>query len=69
MSDRTMNEYEYIDDEDREFDDEDDVYGWSNDEICYECSGYGDDYFVNEEGELECACGTCPLCPWGKEED
>lgn len=27
---------------------------------CYECTGYGDDYFVNEEGELECACPTCP---------
>lgn len=27
---------------------------------CYECEAYGDDYFVNDEGELECACKTCP---------
>jgi hypothetical protein len=30
---------------------------------CYECGGYGDDYFVNAEGELECACPTCPWNP------
>jgi len=29
-------------------------------DICYECTGYGDDYFENAEGELECACWTCP---------
>lgn len=27
---------------------------------CYECTAYGDDYFVNDEGEWECACSTCP---------
>jgi hypothetical protein len=27
---------------------------------CYECTGYGDDYFVNKDGELESACPTCP---------
>ena len=32
-----------------------------NSDICYECTGYGDDYFLNEEGELECACMTCPF--------
>jgi hypothetical protein len=26
---------------------------------CYECSAYGDDYFINDDGELECACNTC----------
>lgn len=31
------------------------------DDYCYECTGYGDDYFVNEEGELECRCPTCPF--------
>ena len=30
-------------------------------DVCYECSGYGDDYFINEDGELECACPTCPF--------
>lgn len=28
---------------------------------CYECTGYGDDYFVNDEGELECYCSQCPF--------
>ena len=27
---------------------------------CYKCTAYGDDYFVNDEEELECACTTCP---------
>ena len=27
-------------------------------EFCYECGGYGDDYFINDEGELECRCPT-----------
>lgn len=26
---------------------------------CYECTAYGDDYFTNDDGELECACPTC----------
>ncbi len=34
---------------------------WSDDDLCYECSGIGDDYFVNKDGELECACATCPV--------
>ena len=28
-------------------------------DICYECTGYGDDYFVNDNGELECYCPYC----------
>lgn len=35
-----------------------------NDDICYECSGYGDDYFINGDGELECFCDQCPF--WGE---
>ena len=53
------NDYELNDDEELEYDDED--AGWSYDDMCYECSGYGDDYFINEDGELECACATCPF--------
>lgn len=34
---------------------------WSDDDICYECSGLGDDYFINEDGELECYCPYCPV--------
>lgn len=33
------------------------------DDPCYECSGYGDDYYVNDEGELECWCDRCGLNP------
>lgn len=28
-------------------------------EICYECSGYGDDYYLNDDGELVSACDEC----------
>lgn len=30
-------------------------------DYCYECGGYGDDYFINDDGELECRCDTCPF--------
>jgi hypothetical protein len=39
------------------------------DDICYECSGYGDDYFINADGELECACYSCPFYEHYEEED
>ena len=30
-------------------------------DMCYECTGYGDDYYFDEEtGELESSCCTCP---------
>lgn len=29
------------------------------DDVCYECTAYGDDYFVNDDGELECYCLYC----------
>ena len=29
----------------------------------YECTGYGDDYFINDDGELECFCPQCPMNP------
>ena len=29
-------------------------------DICYECQGYGDDYYFDEDGELVCACDDCP---------
>lgn len=38
-------------------------------DYCYECSGYGDDYFVNEEGELESYCPKCPHNPAMDEDD
>ena len=27
---------------------------------CYECTGYGDDYYEDENGELKSACDDCP---------
>lgn len=30
-------------------------------DYCYECEGYGDDYSVDEHGELVCNCDTCPM--------
>ena len=28
-------------------------------EICYECEGYGDDYYLDDDGKLVCACPDC----------
>lgn len=40
----------------------DDVYeDW--DDYCYECGGYGDDYSVDENGELVSNCADCPHNP------
>lgn len=38
-------------------------------EFCYEYGRYGDDYFINDEGELECRCPTCPFNPVQYEDD
>lgn len=27
--------------------------------VCYECSGYGDDYYYDDNGDLVCACSEC----------
>lgn len=43
-------------DDEEELEDEYD-YG----DYCYECQGYGDDYFMNDDGELECHCSQCPM--------
>lgn len=32
-------------------------------DYCYECQGYGDDYFINDDGELECNCFQCLMNP------
>lgn len=32
---------------------------------CYECGGYGDDYHIDEDGEL---VSNCPDCPFNKKE-
>lgn len=38
------------------------------DYVCYECTGNGDDYYVDENGELVCRCNECPLNPLNKDE-
>lgn len=35
-------------------------------DYCEDCSIYGDDYFINDEGELEC---RCPKCAFNDNED
>ena len=30
-------------------------------EICYECTGLGDDWYIDDEGELINACNECPF--------
>ena len=37
------------------------------DDYCYECQGYGDDYYEDEDGNLVCYCFECPF--WDREDD
>lgn len=57
------NEYEteYAYSEDEDLYDED----WELDH-CDECGGYGDDYFINDEGELESMCPYCAFYDRGE---
>lgn len=36
---------------------------YDDDELdhCYECTGYGDDWYIDEHGELVSACDDCPF--------
>jgi hypothetical protein len=38
-------------------------------EYCYECTGYGDDYYTDENGELTCYCPQCPFNPLNEEDE
>lgn len=49
----------YLDDE---YEDEYDT--WDDFDWCYECTGYGDDYYEDENGELVSACDDCPNNPY-----
>lgn len=56
-----MSKATYDDWDEGDFDYEaDDISNLDDDDYCYECGGYGDDYFINDDGELESACPTCP---------
>lgn len=51
--------------------DEDDLYDDYDDydDHCYECGGYGDDYYIDDSGELVCACMDCPFASWNRDGD
>lgn len=34
---------------------------FDEDDYCYECRGYGDDYYYSDDGELVCRCSQCPF--------
>lgn len=36
---------------------------FDNYDVCYECTGYGDDYYLNDEGEWVSTCEMCPYNP------
>jgi len=40
-----------------------------DDDYCYECGGYGDDYSVDDNGELVCNCDDYPNNPANNEDD
>lgn len=39
---------------------------WDDYDPCYECTGYGDDYSIDENGEL---VWNCPDCPFNEKDD
>jgi len=38
-------------------------------DICYECGGYGDDYYYDDDGELVCACDECWVTKMREEDE
>ena len=42
---------------------EEDYDPWDDYDWCYECTGYGDDYSYDEDGELVSNCDDCPNNP------
>lgn len=34
-------------------------YDWDDYDWCYECEGYGDDYYIDDNGEMVSACNGC----------
>ncbi len=38
-------------------------------DYCYECTGYGDDYYINEDGELVCRCDECHYNDSNRDDD
>ena len=42
---------------------------WDDSDYCYECSGYGNDVYEDENGELQFCCGDCPFNPFNDPEE
>lgn len=38
-------------------------------DFCYECTGYGDDYYINDDGELIWRCPECSYFEGGEEHE
>ena len=38
-------------------------------DYCYECTGYGNDYYLDENGEWVSACDDCPINDLREEDD
>lgn len=38
-------------------------------DYCYECTGYGDDYYMDEDDELVCRCFECMFNPWNNDDN
>ena len=38
-------------------------------DYCYECKGYCDDYYIDDDGEMKCRCPECPYFEGGEEHE
>lgn len=38
-------------------------------DYCYECTGYGNDYYIDENDEWVSACPTCPFNICNREDE
>ena len=38
-------------------------------DYCYECMGYGDDYYIDDDGELKCRCPECSFNDWEDDDE
>ena len=59
---KKIDKIQFMFDDFDEFPQENDDF-WENYDCCYECCGYGDDYYLDENGELVCNCPDCPMNP------
>ncbi len=41
---------------------------WDYDDYCYECTGYGDDYKEDENGNMVSNCDDCPFNSLNRED-